>query len=204
MVATVLTSRSAGADPPANNSLAPGELALLMDSPFQLWAGVNPTIDASGRKLLRDASAGPGPYLPLAGGALTGPLTLAANPTTALEAATKDYVDTRINVDLYAWRDGSRPFTAVQTSVEPVVTMGAQQMITANWLRNHIALMLPPSQVDTGMFMRRDGSTQMDFVLTTATPAVGANGIQLTNANWVRARIAEAIGPLIEELNRGL
>lgn len=32
-------------------------------------------------------------YLPLAGGVMEGPLTLAADPTTALEAATKEYVD---------------------------------------------------------------------------------------------------------------
>lgn len=34
-----------------------------------------------------------GPYLPTAGGTLTGPLLLAANPTAALGAATKQYVD---------------------------------------------------------------------------------------------------------------
>jgi hypothetical protein len=32
-------------------------------------------------------------YLPLAGGTLTGPLTLATDPTTPLQAATKEYVD---------------------------------------------------------------------------------------------------------------
>jgi hypothetical protein len=34
--------------------------------------------------------------LPKSGGALTGPLTLAADPSTALQAATKEYVDTRV------------------------------------------------------------------------------------------------------------
>lgn len=39
------------------------------------------------------ATGGGGTYLPLAGGTLTGPLTLSANPTTNLHAATKQYVD---------------------------------------------------------------------------------------------------------------
>ena len=37
-----------------------------------------------------------GKYLPLAGGALTGPLTLSGNPATNLQAATKAYVDSSI------------------------------------------------------------------------------------------------------------
>jgi hypothetical protein len=35
-------------------------------------------------------------YLPLAGGTLTGPLTLAADPTAALGASTKQYADTKV------------------------------------------------------------------------------------------------------------
>ena len=38
-------------------------------------------------------SATPGPWLPLAGGALSGLLTLSGPPTAALHAATKAYVD---------------------------------------------------------------------------------------------------------------
>jgi hypothetical protein len=34
-----------------------------------------------------------GPFLPLAGGTVTGPITLAADPTAALQAATKQYAD---------------------------------------------------------------------------------------------------------------
>jgi hypothetical protein len=39
------------------------------------------------------AAVGAGNYLPTAGGAMTGPLTLAANPTAPLQAAPKQYVD---------------------------------------------------------------------------------------------------------------
>lgn len=41
----------------------------------------------------RQAGLAPGPYLPLSGGSLTGPLVLAADPTSAMQAATKEYVD---------------------------------------------------------------------------------------------------------------
>lgn len=39
------------------------------------------------------ATAGGGPFLPLSGGTLTGPLLLAADPSTSTGAATKNYVD---------------------------------------------------------------------------------------------------------------
>lgn len=41
-------------------------------------------------------TGGTGSYLPLAGGTLTGPLTLSASPTLPLQAATKGYVDGRV------------------------------------------------------------------------------------------------------------
>jgi hypothetical protein len=44
--------------------------------------------------------AGPGAFLPLAGGTLTGDLTLRGDPTTALMAATRQYVDARGRVTL--------------------------------------------------------------------------------------------------------
>jgi hypothetical protein len=40
------------------------------------------------------ATVGAGNFLPTAGGAMTGPLTLSANPTAPLQAAPKQYVDT--------------------------------------------------------------------------------------------------------------
>jgi hypothetical protein len=41
--------------------------------------------------------AGPGAFLPKAGGAMSGALTLAADPSAALGAATKQYVDTTVS-----------------------------------------------------------------------------------------------------------
>jgi len=54
-------------------------------------------------------------YLPLAGGTLTGPLTLASNPTGSLEAATKQYVDNKgtglaeapVDGNIFARQNGS-------------------------------------------------------------------------------------------------
>jgi hypothetical protein len=50
-----------------------------------IWDGVKWTI------------SGVGGYLPITGGTLTGPLVLAADPTDALGASTKQYVDNRIS-----------------------------------------------------------------------------------------------------------
>jgi hypothetical protein len=44
------------------------------------------------------AAVGAGNYLPTAGGSMTGPLTLSANPTAPLQAAPKQYVDTGLAV----------------------------------------------------------------------------------------------------------
>ena len=41
------------------------------------------------------ASPTAGTYLPLTGGTMLGPITLAADPTTAMQPATKQYADTR-------------------------------------------------------------------------------------------------------------
>jgi hypothetical protein len=84
-------------DPPPPGLLADGEVSLEQSDPMRLWMGVPMSIDPTGRRLLLDASLfSGGPFLPLTGGILTGPLTLAADPTTALEAATKEYVDAQV------------------------------------------------------------------------------------------------------------
>jgi hypothetical protein len=71
-----------------------GTLGMLNNPITQLADAANPA-DAlnlrSGDARYLQLSAGP--FLPLTGGALTGPLALAADPSTALQAATKNYVD---------------------------------------------------------------------------------------------------------------
>lgn len=51
------------------------------------------TSNPAGYQTAGQVTASLGAYLPLAGGTLTGPLTLPADPTTALQAATKQYAD---------------------------------------------------------------------------------------------------------------
>lgn len=60
-----------------------------------------------------------GSYLPKAGGAMTGPLTLAGDPTVSLEAATKGYVDNLANG--LSWKQA-----VDAASTGPVALSGAQ------------------------------------------------------------------------------
>jgi alpha-tubulin suppressor-like RCC1 family protein len=67
--------------------------SVAMDTNQQLTLGTTVQtndLHASSKGYVDTKAAG---YLPLTGGTLTGPLTLQANPTTALGAATKQYVD---------------------------------------------------------------------------------------------------------------
>ena len=65
-------------NPPPNNLLLDGELAIEQATPMRVWVGVQPGLDPTGRKLLFDASlidgSLDGKYLPLVGGTLTGAL----------------------------------------------------------------------------------------------------------------------------------
>lgn len=55
----------------------------------------NGTVNASAY-YINGVLVNPSLYLPLSGGTMTGPMTLNANPTTALGAATKQYVDSQV------------------------------------------------------------------------------------------------------------
>jgi hypothetical protein len=81
---------------PADLTLQPGVLALGYGQ-RQLHVGVPGAADPRGRFTFSDDTATQAImaslYLPLAGGRLTGPLTLSADPTLATHAVTKQYVD---------------------------------------------------------------------------------------------------------------
>ncbi len=62
-------------------------------------------------------------YLALAGGTLTGPLTLAADPLSALQAATKQYVDNQGG--LYVLKAGDTMTGLLVLSADPVAALGA-------------------------------------------------------------------------------
>jgi hypothetical protein len=79
----------------APTTLLPGALSAELGPQTKLWIG-----SGSGNRLLlssdpADAAAAGGAYLKLAGGTLTGPLVLAADPSLALGAATKQYTDAK-------------------------------------------------------------------------------------------------------------
>jgi hypothetical protein len=79
----------------APTTLLPGALSAELGPQTKLWIG-----SGSGNRLLlssdpADSGAAGGAYLKLAGGTLTGALTLAADPSLALGAATKQYTDAK-------------------------------------------------------------------------------------------------------------
>ena len=94
MTARTQQARTGNANTPPG-VLPPGQLYVEMANPLRLWTGVPTSIDATGRRALVDAT-NPGPWLPIAGGTLTGLLTLSGPPTTNLHAATKAYADTKL------------------------------------------------------------------------------------------------------------
>ena len=85
--------------------LAPGELAIEMDTPTRLWVGVPAAQDASLRKLLFDSSAtvNPADFVLKAGDTMTGSLKIAnSNPQFILDAQ-----GAASNADFYARRGNS-------------------------------------------------------------------------------------------------
>ena len=63
--------------------------------------------------------SGAGVFLPLSGGTLSGPLVLAADPTTTMQAATKQYVDTKAStsgVSMFNSRTGSVTLTSADVT----------------------------------------------------------------------------------------
>ena len=91
MVAKVQILRTDKSNAPPG-PLAPGELCVEMAVPLRLWVGVPHELDSSMRKLLAD----PGNWVVRSGDTMTGFLTLYAQPTQPMHAATKQYVDSAI------------------------------------------------------------------------------------------------------------
>jgi hypothetical protein len=101
-----ITSLSSGNVPSGSDQVALGQSGNNVSVSYaQFLNGLNGVAGVDGSQLivtptgmtvaqrLADFVAG---TLPVAGGSLTGPLTLAAAPTSSLQAATKAYVDTRV------------------------------------------------------------------------------------------------------------
>jgi hypothetical protein len=109
-------------NPPA--TLGEGELCVEMATPTRLWVGVPTTIDATGKKLLIDlvankayidngnaaqdtaTAAADALRVLKAGDIMSGFLTLNADPTAVLHAATKQYVDAKIAAGPFVLKAG--------------------------------------------------------------------------------------------------
>jgi DNA-binding beta-propeller fold protein YncE len=93
MAQTIQIYRTNSNTPPT--TLLSGVLSAELGAQTKLWIG-----SGSGNRLLlssdpADTAAASSAYLKLAGGTLTGPLLLAADPSATLGAATKQYVDSK-------------------------------------------------------------------------------------------------------------
>jgi hypothetical protein len=123
-------------------------------------------------------------YLPLAGGTLTGSLTLAANPTTGLGAATKTYVDNgnALNVPLV----GGTLTGPLVLAADPTIALGASTKQYVDNLRSGENRLI---NGDMRIDQRNNGASG-----TAGGPAVGAYtadrwqyfGSQITKITWQR------------------
>lgn len=95
---------------------------------------VTPTGSATSETLATFAAA----TLPLTGGTMTGPLTLSANPTTTLQAASKGYVDTQVATALP--KSGGTLTGALTLASDPTVS---PQAATKNYVDNQTGTLLP-------------------------------------------------------------
>ena len=76
--------------------------------------------------------------LPITGGSMTGALTLAADPTTALQAATKEYVDSQVAISLP--KSGGALSGPLSLASDPSTTL---QAATKNYVDTQVATSLP-------------------------------------------------------------
>ena len=81
-------------NPPEAGFLKEGELSVEMSDPMRIWMGVPIGLDPTGRRLLYDRTWIPpgGPFVPISGGLMTGPLTLYGDPTQPLHAVPLRYL----------------------------------------------------------------------------------------------------------------
>ena len=121
-----------------------------------------------------------GSFLPLSGGALSGPLTLAADPTTPLQAATKEYVDG------FLPRTGGTmtgPITLSGNATLPLQAVPLQQL----------------SSIVGGPYLQIAGGTLTGPLILAADPvtALGAATKQYADNNFLFLSGGTLSGPLV-------
>ena len=124
--------------------------------------------------------------LPLAGGAMTGPLTLAASPNASLQAATKGYVDSQIATTLP--KAGGTLTGPLTLANDPTVS---SQAATKNYVDSQAAILLPKA-----------GGTLSGALTLAADPTTA---LQASTKEYVDTRVFRSgdtlTGPLILAAN---
>ena len=190
---------------PAPNSLLEGQISLELGGPYRIWAGVPTTVNPAGQVLIADSSATfpDAPQdgqsyarrgidhswqaaLPIAGGTLTGPLILARDPQSPMEAATKEYADSHggiadapQNGEVYgrvnlAWAQVLPMFGGTLTG--PLTLYGdASHPLDAAPLRQVQALIAASAVVGVSSFNGRKGDVVLlaNDVLVVMPPSIG-------------------------------
>jgi hypothetical protein len=108
-----------------------------------------------------------GPYLPIAGGTLTGALVLAADPGAALGAATKQYVDGKVTAAPFLPLAGGTMTGLVTLSGPPTIPLHAATK----------------AYVDSGAFVPIAGGTMTGPLVLAADPAAAMNPVTLQYLN---------------------
>lgn len=132
------------------------------------------------------------PYLPLAGGTLTGSLTLDADPTTALEAATKAYVDNAVGgvtpYDIAVFFDGVPvadedvlKFVAVRDYYLPEDLVGSRAVSTVS------------ATAQTDLDIQKNGSSI--GTIRWAAAATSATFIFAADVNFVAGDVLRIVAP---------
>jgi hypothetical protein len=123
-------------------------------------------------------------YLPLAGGVMTGALTLAADPTLPLQAATKEYVDTAVAAGGGGGGGGGLPLTG-GTLTGPLAGTSA----------TFSGQVSGASGVFTGMVNAASyaGPTGASPPVAAASPPPGDNSLDLATTAWVTAMVNAAV-----------
>jgi len=137
-------------------SYAAGDFVVQAGALYAAKGAVTPAAFNPGQWTYIGSSTDPnGPFLPLAGGTLTGALTLNADPGAALGAATKQYVDGKVSAAPFLPLAGGTMLAPITLSGPPTIPLHAATK----------------AYVDSGAFVPLAGGTMTGPLVLAANPA---------------------------------